>query len=311
MSQKLKLTDKNEGKFKVIETSNPTGYEGIFEKEITFDKATDYDTVQNITLQAENNQVKRTLYINKVDSVTREQIPGVVFKLYEMDYGEDSILKNEIGTLTYDPDTGMYKTPELTYTDANKGNFYIEEEVPIYGYDGSWSKEFNLSDYQDKQVITAENTKIQTRTITVKKIVQGSMGNRVKKFDFKLSMADSNGNYPEKLKAVFKDTEGNETTSILSAQDGTVTFSLADEEEVSFLEIPEGSTYTVTEDNEEEYEVTSENEAGTVTGDVTVTFTNTKNGEIPTSADTPIPYGLFIMAFAFLTILWIRRKTTR
>ena len=151
---------------------------------------------------------------------------------------------------------------------------------------------------------------IDTHTLTISNTVSGSMGNKAKDFAFSVKLSNSNpdGAIPSKLTAVFTDENGKETEKELAVSNGTVAFELSHKQSVTLKEIPYGTTYTVTETNGDEYDITRTNDSGTITKDVSVSFTNTKNGTVPTSADAPVPYPLMAAAFIGAAILVIGKK---
>lgn len=124
-------------------------------------------------------------------------------------------------------------------------------------------------------------------SLKVSKTVTGNMGDKTKEFTFRLRLTeDKKGTVavPESL-AYEKETVSG--TAVLSPE-GTYDFTLCHGESIIFSEIPSGMVYEVTELDGKTagYTVESVDASGTLNADKAVTFTNTKNGIIPTSADT-------------------------
>ena len=151
---------------------------------------------------------------------------------------------------------------------------------------------------------------IDTCSLTLSNTVSGSMGNKAKDFAFSVKLSNSNpdGVIPSRLTAVFTDENGKETEKELAVSNGTVTVELSHKQSVTLKGIPYGTAYTVTETNGDGYDITKTNDSGTITKDVSVSFTNTKNGTVPTSVDAPVPYPLIVMAFIGTAILVVGKK---
>ena len=73
----LKYSEKNQGRFKVQEVQNPSGYTGSWEQAFTL---TEPGTV-TWKYQAENTRVKGRITINKTDAGTGQPITGAVFQI--------------------------------------------------------------------------------------------------------------------------------------------------------------------------------------------------------------------------------------
>lgn len=162
----------------------------------------------------------------------------------------------------------------------------------------------------DTQLVNSDVTvdlypawEIDTCSLTISNTVSGSMGNKAKDFAFNVKLSNSNpdGVIPSKLTVVFTDENGKETEKELTVSNGMVSVELSHKQSVTLKGIPYGTTYTATETNGDGYDVTKTNDSGIITKDVSVSFTNTKNGTVPTSADAPVPYP--IMAAVLLGML--------
>ena len=79
-SEKLQITDDNLGKYKIMETKNPEGYQGSWSQEIRLSDS-------NVQLQfyVKNDPIPGkygSVYIRKKDSITGEVLSGAEFKAY-------------------------------------------------------------------------------------------------------------------------------------------------------------------------------------------------------------------------------------
>ena len=139
-------------------------------------------------------------------------------------------------------------------------------------------------------------------TITVTNDVAGTMGDKTKNFTFQLKMT---GNTPAELPY----TKGTETGK-LKVTDGVAEFTLSHGENIVLSEIPIGTAYEITEVDgaSNGYTVESTNSSGTLTEDTNVSFTNTRNGTIPTSAHTNILISIGLFAIALAGLFWHLRK---
>ena len=139
-------------------------------------------------------------------------------------------------------------------------------------------------------------------TITVTNDVAGTMGDKTKDFTFQLKMT---GNTPAELPY----TKGTETGK-LKVTDGVVEFTLSDGESITLGNILIDTTYKITEVDgaSNGYTVESTNSSGTLTEDTNVSFTNTRNGTIPTSAHTNILISIGVFAIALAGLFWHLRK---
>ena len=139
-------------------------------------------------------------------------------------------------------------------------------------------------------------------TITVTNDVAGTMGDKTKDFTFQLKMT---GNTPAELHY----TKGTETGT-LKVTDGVVEFTLSDGESITLGNILIDTTYKITEVDgaSNGYAVESTNSSGTLTEDTNVSFTNTRNGTVPTSAHTNILISIGVFAIALAGLFWHLRK---
>ena len=223
------------------------------------------------------------------------------------------------GTIYFDENgkgTISLKNSESAYiTGLPEGTTYNVEETAYVDWTPSLldDTDWNGTIQKDaKSEIKVKNTYEEKRQLTVKKTVEGSMGSKIKQFQFQLKLTAPAG---QVLPTELEYTKGDETKMIQPKND-VYEFTLAHEETIVIKGIPSQSTYTVTEVDGESngYTVTSTNAAGTIKADTVVSFVNTKNGSVPTLADmnTKIPFVLVILTIGGAGfILWKKRKETR
>ena len=169
----------------------------------------------------------------------------------------------------------------------------------------------NLTDEDNGTVTLYAQWKLNAYTLTVSHTISGNMGNRDKDFSFTMSLSNNNKDavIPENIEAIFMDDIGNKSKKSFAVVDGRVTFTLSHKESIIFKDIPNGTSYTILEDNENEYNVTNESASGTITKDTEVSFVSTKNGTVPTSSDTPNLYPIIMISFAgIMYVILSQRK---
>lgn len=221
--------------------------------------------------------------------------------IYFDEYGKGTIsLKDdESAYITGLPEGTTYNVKETAYVDW----------TPSLLDDTNWGGTIQKDTTSE---IKVKNTYEEKRQLTVKKTVEGSMGNKTKQFQFQLKLTAPAGKV---LPTELEYTKGDETKTMQLKND-VYEFTLAHKETIVIKGIPSQSTYTVTEVDGESngYTVTSTNDTGTIKADTVVSFVNTKNGSVPTLADmnTKIPFVLVILAIGGVGfILWKKRKETR
>lgn len=139
-------------------------------------------------------------------------------------------------------------------------------------------------------------------SITISKTVAGTIGDKTKDFTFQLKMT---GNIPAEIPY----TKGTKTGT-LKVTDGAAEFTLSHGENIVLSKIPIGTAYEITEVDgaSNGYTVESTNSSGTLTEDTNVSFTNTRNGTVPTSAHTNILVSIGVFATALAGLFWYLRK---
>ena len=196
----------------------------------------------------------------------------------------------------------------------------------------------------DDSIAVCTNTK--TGTLILDKVVGGSTGNRNEDFTFTITLQDADGNsLNERFAATH--TGNGDITELEFNVDGEATVKLKHGQSITIKGLPYGASYSIKETTTDWYESTittndsdarSNNSTRTITGNVeaqevtvestdqesgsvtktkawvgstTVTYKNTRDGNIPTNATlvTLWPIPLFILAiFGMIAILVIRRR---
>ena len=213
--------------------------------------------------------------------------------------GTISLKDGESAYITGLPEGTIYNVKETAYVD------WTPSLLDNTAWDGTIQKD-------TPSEVKVKNTYEEKRQLTVKKIVEGSMGSKTKQFQFHLKLTAPAGKV---LPTELEYTKGDETKTMQLKND-VYEFTLAHEETIVIKGIPSQSTYTVTEVDGESngYTVTPTNDTGTIKADTTVSFVNTKNGSVPTLADmnTKIPFVLVILTIGGAGfILWKKWKETR
>lgn len=139
--------------------------------------------------------------------------------------------------------------------------------------------------------------------LTVKKVVTGNMGNRMTAFHFRLHLSNQNVN-PADAVITYKKTlqDGTVQNGNVILINGDYDFTLAHEEEMEFSGIPGSTSYTVTETDADtdQYVTTVAGAAtGSLTGSISVQFTNRRQMAIPTKAKV-LTIGSVVFMFALV-----------
>lgn len=181
----------------------------------------------------------------------------------------------------------------------------------------------------DSAEITANGGKTDTITnyyhtydLTLNKVVTGAFGNHNEDFTFTVEFTTNDDNATSFQWAY---TSVNPTWTDVSFENGTATVNptLSDGESVMFRGLPEGTTYTITE-GENNYTTTAagtgvdENTGKVVSGDfvvdgthsdVAVTYTNTLGASPATGIITTFaPYALMVVVAAAACFFFLRRR---
>ena len=142
---------------------------------------------------------------------------------------------------------------------------------------------------------------IVTTSITVKKTVRGNLSDVNKDFEFTLHLEDEQGN---PYTGVVRFT-GKEAGSEDLDGNGNMTFTLKHNEEISFIGLPVGIRYSVTERDytADGYQTNSTNDSGiTTAAPIQVDFINTNSAMVPTGINLQMASGITLVALAMLGV---------
>jgi len=161
--------------------------------------------------------------------------------------------------------------------------------------------------------IKVKNTWSETVALTVKKTVQGNMGNKSKAFNFTLTLTAPTGKtLPTELTSEKNESEQSET---LTLTNGKCTFTLAHDESIKISGIPRGTQYSIVETGADGYDTsyaiegkaTDAINGETLITDTKVSVVNERNISVPTlaSMNTLAPIGFMLAAgVVLLLLLW-------
>lgn len=208
VSPELEANNTNKGKFKVIETKAPEGYEigTPYEAEFTIEKDGQTVTISDPVI---NQPIHGDVTVKKTVTNTGTLLSGVTFKVYAWNKDINDYEDAEIDVLN-ETATGIYQsTKPYYYSLTNLGKFKIVETKAPEGYSGGWSQEFQLTADETSFNFTAENIReyFVKGSITVHK-EDALTGERLSGAEFKLyewSNADQTYHY-------FKDFTFKKTT---------------------------------------------------------------------------------------------------
>ena len=157
-----------------------------------------------------------------------------------------------------------------------------------------------------------ENTR-KSSALSITKNVVGNMGDKEKLFDFEVYILDNgrelSGSYP----IVIHRHNGTDEQVATPFVDGAVILPLAHGDTAEITGLPFGARYTVDElaASRKGYKVTSTNDSGVLGETVsTSSFTNTRDGMVPTLQDFWMPGAVFIagMAIVGTTFILLRKR---
>ncbi len=231
----------NQGKYKIVETDNPSGYTGDWSDRFVI--SADGASSQHFTYYVKNTKAmtKATIYLNKIDKATGKPLAGAEFSVYEWDSEANAYSAEAVQVLRFDSMTMRYSTETpLVRSSMNEGKFLIRETKPPEGYIGTWEKEIMLDGSSEEVTynFTAEN--IRSVKLTINKTIHKDdiwWAHGEPAFIFSVTGNDINGKTHCYHKIVTFTKEYVETHI---AADGTITLSTVIED------IPSGS-YSIEE----------------------------------------------------------------
>lgn len=202
--------------------------------------------------------------------------------------------------------TGTGSTQTYTYTGLPKYNengmlyqYRVTETVPggydVYYVDGiATDVGDNQSEKQpDTPVKNLDIRNVKRGSLTVSKQVTGNRGDRDQQFDFSVTFtlptdynSFDNGGWPT---INWTEPDGTEKSSAFTSDTLTIPFTLADDDSITFTNLPGGTTYDVDETNSYGHSTYPENDTGTIPpgGMATAKFVNHRSGG--GGGDTPDP----------------------
>lgn len=198
----MTYTSDNLGKFRIVESKAPQGYDGGWQRDVDLTSLK-----ENTVYEAPNTKIKISygrIYITKKDSLTGKEIEEKdgAFKVLQWNAAtetyEDTL---ETPDITYHTEEGAYLSERLPVTEENEGKFRIVEVKNPSGYEGTFEKEISFAsavEQEQKIEIEAANTPVlppMGKITVVKQIKEDEItwahGNPV--FRFKVSGTDVKG----------------------------------------------------------------------------------------------------------------------
>ena len=192
---------------------------------------------------------------------------------------DDKTINGAYGDITFINGVASFALKDgksVTATDIPTGISYsvIEDDYTADGYVTVKSGEKGIIDEKTPAVASFTNMKGDYGNLVVKKTVKGNADNMTKGFNFTVILSDKtiNGNY------------GN-----INFTNGVATFNIKDGESITISGLPAGITYTVTENENDGYEVNAKGDKGKIVTNTTstATFINEKSSVSKTDDKGP------------------------
>ena len=210
--------------------------------------------------------------------------------------------------ISEDGNRWSYTWKALPKSDENGAIHYTVEEIT------------QLSDYEtaySQDTLTVTNTR--KPSLTIRKVVDGDMGDKTREFGFTVTLKNKNGQ-PLAGSYAYTRTNADETEiqegTLTVNREGAVEFSLKHRDSITIKNLPTGTSYQITENSEDAavYEVSYDTaKNGKLSNkNVQVTVTNTQN-TIPVTGLKDIKNGWIpaILSFISLTVGIIFRLVRR
>ena len=190
----------------------------------------------------------------------------------------------------------------------------MTQSLPDDGLEGGMAIPLQtLHEGNDVQVVFTNTSK--TGALRITKTVSGELGNRDKKFNFKITLVYLYGGEEHALEDTSRITAKLNGEPIeLTFAEGVCTVKLGDNDELLLENIYDGVHYSVAETNSGPYRVTVEgNQSGTIqsnisNGIIVVAFTNTLNIIVPTGVMLTIVPGVILVLTAAIGLIVLVRK---
>ena len=162
------FTDLIPGSYFVKETKSPSGF--------LLDSRTHNVTVSSgsvsLTLK-DVPDIRKAISLKKTDGETGELLKGADFEISEWNETAKTYQKSSY-KMIFQPESGIYKSDLLIYTDSNKGKFSVKEIKNPEGYEGTFYKEINIMNSTQSLSYTAVNTRKRSKPgkLTVRKRIR-------------------------------------------------------------------------------------------------------------------------------------------
>jgi hypothetical protein len=201
---------------------------------------------------------------------------------------------------------------------------YTVTATAVNGMVGSSGNVYSLSYLFDDASATFTNTFTppEGSDLTISKTVTGSMGDPNREFPFCITLSDQNGSPLSDLD--IKIDLPDQTETVLTTDEGGVlTFRLKHGQKVTLQNLPQGTRYTITEDEALGYSTTFAVNDGSYTAPANRTLSGTLDGKndvlvhVTNDCDLVVPTGIqtetqpYVLMLAFVLVaalLWITVK---
>ena len=220
---------------------------------------------------------------------------------------------------SYDYTGTNIRDGSLTFDDSGTASIQLrhDQAITLTGIPAGYTYQITESDdewYTQTAATNVSGTMVPESTIEssftntrkssslqATKNVVGNMGDKSKRFEFEIYIVDEgeelNGSYP----IVIHRNDGTDETVTDQFVDGAVVLHLAHGDVAEVTGLPFGARYTVDElaSSRRGYRTSSENDTGILGDDtITATWTNTKDGMVPTLRDFRMPDFMFVIYLA-------------
>ncbi len=155
-----------------------------------------------------------------------------------------------------------------------------------------------------------------TYSLTFENDVTGNQASNNQYFKYTVNLTGTvDGDYKVNLTgAETNNVDGDKTnpaTITVKSGSGTADFYMKNGQTIIIEELPKGTSYTVTQETVEGYNNTEPTKTGTISNDVVLTFTNTKEGTVPTGVMLVVAPFAAIMAIGGVGAYAIMRKKNK
>ena len=259
--------------------------------------------------------------------------------------GTFSDLEKDGEVIEYDPVTEKYEKKKYEYV------YFVSEVVPV-GFSNVTgvtndkipdepkdvkteigSDKFFVATGEDNKLdFTLKNKEDETCELSVCKLVTGNFGNKSKDFTFEIEFTKSDGyalvgtGFTMQFTDLYDSTYVRNRTYTLEA--GKVSVDLPHGKKVTFLSLPKGISYTITEVNGDGYAIHSgiytgdpksvnstaltggKEQTGTLTESVSYLYLNERQGSVPTGINLSLaaPIAAATLIFGYFVFYYIKRR---